>query len=91
MTRTLWWRSNPTVLARLRFGDDINGMRPEPDSVFTAAYRLGNGTAGNRRRRYAGPLHRPAHRHAAPIRCPLWAARIRRPPTRFAAARPRPS
>ena len=34
-------------MARPRFGDDINGMRPKPDSVFTAAYRLGNGTAGN--------------------------------------------
>ena len=33
--------------ARLRFGDDVNGLRPEPDSVFTAAYRVGNGTAGN--------------------------------------------
>ena len=33
--------------ARLRFGDDVNGLRPESDSVFTAAYRVGNGTAGN--------------------------------------------
>jgi hypothetical protein len=33
--------------ARLRFGDDVNGLRPQPDSVFTAAYRVGNGTAGN--------------------------------------------
>lgn len=33
--------------ARLRFGDDVNGLRPEPDSVFTAAYRVGNGTTGN--------------------------------------------
>lgn len=33
--------------ARLRFGDGVNGLRPESDSVFTAAYRVGNGTAGN--------------------------------------------
>ena len=33
--------------ARLRFGDDMNGRRPESDSVFTATYRVGNGTAGN--------------------------------------------
>jgi hypothetical protein len=33
--------------ARVRFGDDVNGMRPTSDSVFTAAYRLGNGTAAN--------------------------------------------
>lgn len=37
----------------LRFGDDINGKRPdsgtEPDkgTKFTATYRVGNGTAGN--------------------------------------------
>ncbi len=33
--------------ARLRFGDGVNGLRPESDSVFTASYRVGNGTAGN--------------------------------------------
>jgi hypothetical protein len=33
--------------ARLRFGDATNGRRPESDSVFTATYRIGNGTAGN--------------------------------------------
>jgi predicted phage baseplate assembly protein len=33
--------------ARLRFGDDVNGRRPEPDSTFTATYRVGNGAAGN--------------------------------------------
>ena len=33
--------------ARVRFGDDVNGMRPKSDSVFSAAYRVGNGTAGN--------------------------------------------
>ncbi|HWY03783.1 MAG TPA: putative baseplate assembly protein [Candidatus Acidoferrum sp.] len=32
---------------RLRFGDNVNGLRPEPDSVFTASYRVGNGPAGN--------------------------------------------
>jgi Baseplate J-like protein len=31
-----------------RFGDDIHGRRPLPDSTFTTTrYRLGNGTAGN--------------------------------------------
>jgi hypothetical protein len=33
--------------AFLLFGDGTNGQRPEPGSVFTAAYRVGNGTAGN--------------------------------------------
>jgi hypothetical protein len=33
--------------ARLRFGDDVNGLRPEPGTAFTADCRLGNGTAGN--------------------------------------------
>jgi hypothetical protein len=33
--------------AYLRFGDDTNGMRPLPNTNFTAAYRIGNGTAGN--------------------------------------------
>jgi hypothetical protein len=34
-------------VATLRFGDDTNGLAPEPDTVFTARYRIGNGTAGN--------------------------------------------
>jgi hypothetical protein len=33
--------------ARLRFGDDANGRRPNAGTSFTAAYRVGNGTAGN--------------------------------------------
>jgi predicted phage baseplate assembly protein len=33
--------------AWLRFGDGVLGRRPEPDSVFTARYRVGNGPAGN--------------------------------------------
>lgn len=33
--------------ARARFGDGVNGMRPKSDSVFSASYRVGNGTAGN--------------------------------------------
>ncbi|MGH8256695.1 MAG: putative baseplate assembly protein, partial [Steroidobacteraceae bacterium] len=33
--------------ARLRFGDSVNGLRPDSDTSFTASYRLGNGTAGN--------------------------------------------
>jgi hypothetical protein len=33
--------------ARVRFGDGVNGMRPKSDSVFSASYRVGNGTAGN--------------------------------------------
>jgi hypothetical protein len=33
--------------ARLRFGDDVNGLRPDEGTAFTASYRLGNGTAGN--------------------------------------------
>ena len=33
--------------AYLRFGDDQHGARPEPQTVFTATYRVGNGLAGN--------------------------------------------
>lgn len=33
--------------ATLRFGDDTNGMTPLTGTVFTATYRIGNGTAGN--------------------------------------------
>ena len=33
--------------ARLRFGDNVNGLRPESDSEFTATYRIGNGKAGD--------------------------------------------
>jgi hypothetical protein len=33
--------------AQLRFGDDVNGLRPASDSTFTASYRIGNGSAGN--------------------------------------------
>ncbi|HUP10188.1 MAG TPA: putative baseplate assembly protein [Caldimonas sp.] len=33
--------------ARLRFGDDANGKRPDPGTSFKATYRIGNGTAGN--------------------------------------------
>jgi hypothetical protein len=33
--------------AHLRFGDDQHGVRPEPQTVFTATYRVGNGLAGN--------------------------------------------
>jgi hypothetical protein len=33
--------------AMLRFGDDLNGLNPETGTLFTASYRIGNGTAGN--------------------------------------------
>jgi hypothetical protein len=33
--------------ARLRFGDDTHGRRPNDGTTFTAMYRVGNGTAGN--------------------------------------------
>lgn len=33
--------------ATLRFGDDANGKRPDSGTVFTAKYRIGNGTSGN--------------------------------------------
>ena len=33
--------------ARLRFGDDRLGARPEPGTSFTATYRVGNGRDGN--------------------------------------------
>lgn len=33
--------------AHLRFGDDVNGLAPEPGVRFDAAYRVGNGPAGN--------------------------------------------
>ncbi len=34
-------------VARLRFGDDAHGRRPEDDTTFDATYRAGNGVAGN--------------------------------------------
>lgn len=33
--------------ARLRFGNDTHGRRPETDMAFAARYRVGNGRAGN--------------------------------------------
>jgi predicted phage baseplate assembly protein len=33
--------------AQLRFGDDSHGRRPDEGTSFVAAYRVGNGTAGN--------------------------------------------
>ena len=56
--------------ARVRFGDDVNGMRPKSDSVFSASYRMGNGTAGNIgadtlilcSRSAHRPMHQPAAR-----------------------------
>ncbi len=33
--------------AHVRFGDGFHGAIPNPDSIFTASYRIGNGTAGN--------------------------------------------
>lgn len=33
--------------ARLRFGDGVNGRRPEAGKAFSARYRVGNGRAGN--------------------------------------------
>jgi len=35
------------MIARLRFGDGEYGARPEPGDQFAAAYRVGNGVAGN--------------------------------------------
>jgi len=34
-------------IASLRFGDDVHGRRPDSGTVFTATYRVGNGTFGN--------------------------------------------
>src|SRR5262249_54412177 len=31
----------------IRFGDNQHGVRPDPDTAFTAVYRVGNGVAGN--------------------------------------------
>lgn len=33
--------------AYLRFGDDVHGARPKPQTEFKATYRVGNGPAGN--------------------------------------------
>jgi predicted phage baseplate assembly protein len=33
--------------ATLRFGDNTNGKTPDAGTIFTATYRVGNGTAGN--------------------------------------------
>jgi hypothetical protein len=34
-------------IAHIRFGDDLQGMRPVSDTQFLATYRIGNGLAGN--------------------------------------------
>jgi len=34
-------------VARLRFGDDVHGRRPDEGTGFTATYRVGNGPSGN--------------------------------------------
>src|SRR5262249_21152905 len=34
-------------VAWLRFGDNTNGLAPEPGTTFTVRYRIGNGIAGN--------------------------------------------
>ena len=34
-------------IATLRFGDGTHGLEPDPDLIFNAAYRVGNGTSGN--------------------------------------------
>jgi len=33
--------------AHLRFGNDVHGARPDAGEIFTARYRVGNGTGGN--------------------------------------------
>ena len=33
--------------AKIRFGDDVHGQRPEPGTELFATYRVGNGRAGN--------------------------------------------
>jgi Baseplate J-like protein len=33
--------------ARIRFGDDTNGKKPDSGTQFTVNYRIGNGSAGN--------------------------------------------
>lgn len=35
------------LAATLRFGDDVNGRRPDAGTAFSAEYRVGNGAAGN--------------------------------------------
>ena len=72
--------------ARLRFGDDTNGLRPDSDTKFTASYRIGNGTGGNVGADTLIHCRRPHSDDSAPIRCRHSAARIPKPPTRFAAA-----
>lgn len=36
-----------TGVSTLRFGDNTNGLTPDPGTAFTASYRIGNGTRGN--------------------------------------------
>ena len=55
----------PTV----RFGDDEYGKRPVGATAFTAVYRIGNGRAGQCRRRSAG-ARRAAHGGAVVARHP---------------------
>ena len=77
--------------AHLRFGDDTNGMRPPSGTVFTASYRIGNGTPAMSAPRAWSSLPATRGSNPAPIRFPPPAASIPKPTTRFAAARRRPS
>ncbi len=66
--------------ARLRFGDDTHGRRPEEETEFKAIYRIGNGAAGNVGAESIRHLLLTGARPSAsfPIRCPHLAASTRK-------------
>ena len=70
-----------TATAHLRFGDGDLGRMPAAGTVFDAAYRVGNGSAGTsapRRSARSSFVRRPATsgRWCRAIRCPPSAASI---------------
>jgi hypothetical protein len=61
-------------LARLRFGDDASGKRPDVGTAFVARYRVGNGVAGNVGAEAIAHLVTASHGSFLAVRNPLPAA-----------------
>jgi len=76
--------------ARLRFGDDVNGLRALPETVFTASYRWVTARREHRRQ-YPEPFYwRCSQSSRAPILCPPPVARIRKQTSRSGDAHRKP-
>ena len=65
--------------ATLRFGDGVHGRRPETGTEFEATYRVGNGIAGQRRRRRDRARRDAGRRRSLGATNPLAGRRRHRP------------